>query len=133
MDLEEEENMLMILAMCAKRLKHAGFVFGRRKLWRERIEGHKKLICSYFADEPNFPESYFRRCFRMSIKFSNICNEVTKHDRFFEQRRNSCGELGHSTYQKVTAALRILAYGISAGLVDDHLAMGESQAKQLSV
>ena len=33
-----------------------------------------------------------------------------------------------STFQKVTAALRMLAYGIPADLVDDHLAMGESQA-----
>jgi hypothetical protein len=35
--------------------------------------------------------------------------------------------LGHGTYQQVTAALRILAYVIPADLVDDHLAMGESQ------
>ena len=47
---------------------------------------------------------------------------------FFQQRRNAAGELGHSTFQKVTAALRMLAYGIPADLVDDHLAMGESQA-----
>jgi hypothetical protein len=57
MDLEDEENMLMILAMRAKRPKHGGSVFGRRKLWRERIEGHNKLIHSYFADEPIFPKS----------------------------------------------------------------------------
>jgi hypothetical protein len=64
MDLEEEENMLMILAMRAKRPKHGGFMSGRRKLWRERIEGHNKLIRSYFADEAIFPDSYFRRRFR---------------------------------------------------------------------
>jgi hypothetical protein len=27
---------------------------------------------------------------------------VTVFDRFFEQMRNAYGELGHSTYQKVT-------------------------------
>ena len=47
---------------------------------------------------------------------------------FFQQRRNAAGELGHSTFQNVTAALRLLAYGIPADLVDDHLVMGESQA-----
>jgi hypothetical protein len=120
MDLQVEENMLMILSMRAKRPNHGGSVFVRQKLWRERIEGHNKLIRSYFADEPIFPESYFRCRFRMSIKlFKHICKEVTKHDRFVEQRRNACGELGHSTYQKVTAALRMLAYGIPANLVDD--------------
>jgi hypothetical protein len=36
--------------------------------------------------------------------------------------------LGHSTYQKVTAALRVVAHGILAYLVDDHLAMDESQS-----
>jgi hypothetical protein len=54
------------------------------------------------------------------------CKEVMKHDRYFEQQRNVAGELGHSTYQKVTIALRMLAYGIPTDLVDDHLSMGES-------
>jgi hypothetical protein len=63
----------------------------------------------------------------MSIDlFKHIEPEVNMYDRFFEQRRNAAGELGHSTYQKVTAALRMLAYGIPADLIDDHLAMGES-------
>jgi hypothetical protein len=58
--------------------------------------------------------------------FKHITTEVTRYDRFFEQQRNAAGEFGHSTYQKVTAALRMLAYGIPADLIDDHLAMGES-------
>ena len=40
---------------------------------------------------------------------------------FFQQRRNSAEELGK-------LALRMLACGIPADLVDGHLAMGESQA-----
>jgi hypothetical protein len=63
----------------------------------------------------------------MSIDlFKHIATEVTRYDRFFEQRRNAAGELGHSTYHKVTATLRMLAYGIPVDLIDDHLAMGES-------
>ena len=46
---------------------------------------------------------------------------------FLSKGGNAAGELGHSTFQKVTVALRMLAYGIPADLVDDHLAMGESQ------
>lgn len=34
--------------------------------------------------------------------------------------------LGHNTEQKVTTALRMMAYGIAADLIDDNLAMGES-------
>jgi hypothetical protein len=63
----------------------------------------------------------------MSINlFKHIAMKVMKFDRFFEQRRNIAGELGHSTYQKMIAALRMLAYDIPADLVDDNLAMGES-------
>jgi hypothetical protein len=51
-----------------------------------------------------------------------------KYDRFFEQQRNAADELGARTYQKVTATLHMLAYGIPADLFDDHLAMGESTA-----
>jgi hypothetical protein len=47
---------------------------------------------------------------------------------FFEQLRNAAGEFGHSTYQKVTTALRMFAYDIPADLVDDNLAMGDSTA-----
>jgi hypothetical protein len=60
--------------------------------------------------------------------FKHIATEVMKYDRFFEQRRKATGELWHTIYQKMTAALRMLAYDIPADLVDDHLAMGESTA-----
>ena len=67
--------------------------------------------------------------FRTSTElFKRIAEKLASHDHFFQQRRNATGELGHNTFQKVTAALRMLAYGIPADLVDDHLAMGESQA-----
>ena len=97
----------MLLAVRAnKKPKIGGSVFGRQKLWREGIEGHNKLMRMYFNENPIYPESYFRRRFRMSIAlFGRIAKAVMRYDRYFEQRRNAAGELGHSTYQKVTAAL----------------------------
>nr|XP_051221798.1 uncharacterized protein LOC127340060 [Lolium perenne] len=84
---------------------------------------------SYFAENATFPESYFRHHFRMSINlFKKIAEDLKKYDMFFEQRRSVAGELGHSTEQKITDVFRMLAYGIPADLVDDRLAMGESQA-----
>jgi hypothetical protein len=84
---------------------------------------------SYFDENPTYPESYFLAHFWMSIKlFKHIATEVMKFDWLFEQRRNAARELGHSTYQKVTDALRMLAYGISEDLIDDNFAMGESTA-----
>ena len=91
----------------------------------------KKHMRSYFVDKPVYPERYFRCRFRMGLDlFKHIAECVTLHDKFFEQRRNCALVLGHSTYQKVTAALRMMAYGIPADLVDDHLAMSESQSIQ---
>jgi hypothetical protein len=129
--MEEDEFMFMaIMAWRAtKKPKIGGSVFGREKYRRERIEADNKLMRMYFNDDTCFPEKYFRRRFRMSRDlFKIIAAEVAKYDKFFVQRRNAAGELGHSTYQKVTAALRMLAYGIPADLIDDHLAMGESTA-----
>jgi hypothetical protein len=114
---------MLLSTHASKRPKHGGSVFGQQKWWREWIEGHNKLMRSYFVDNPTYPERYFRHHFRMSIKlFRHISEEVTK-DQFFEQRRNVAGELGHSTYQKVTATLCVMAYGIPANQVDEHLAM----------
>ena len=120
----------MILAMhINKKPKHGGSVMGREKIWRDRIDAHNRLMKNYFVENPTYPESYFHRRFRMSTDlFRRIAEKLASHDRFFQQRRNAAGELGHSTFLKVTAALRMLAYGIPADLVDDHLAMGESQA-----
>ena len=78
---------------------------------------------------PGTPSHTSDAGFRMSTElFRRIGEKLASHDRFFQQRRNAAGELGHITFQKVTTALRLLTYGIPADLVDDHLAMGESQA-----
>jgi hypothetical protein len=76
-DIQEEEEMAMLWAMHAKkRPNHGGSVLGRQKLWRDRIEGHEKLMHSYFAKNATFLESYFRRCFRKSINlFKRIAEE----------------------------------------------------------
>jgi hypothetical protein len=41
-------------------------------------------------------------------------------------RRTCARVLGHSTYQSVTATLRMVAYGMHVDIVGDHLAMGGS-------
>ena len=123
-DMEEEEDLAMILAMhINKEPKHGGSVMGRQKIWRDRIDAHNRLIRHYFAENPIYPESYFCRRFRMSTDFfKRIAEKLASHDWFFQQRKNATGELGHSTFQKVTAALRMLAYSIPVDLVDNHLA-----------
>ena len=71
----------------------------------------------------------FRRRFRMSRHlFLRILNEVKNPDRYFVQRRDAVGKLGLSTYQKVTVAFRILAYGFPADATDEYINIGESTA-----
>jgi hypothetical protein len=82
---------------------------------------------NYFDEPPIYPELYFHCRFRMGTDlFKYIVEAVKLHDTFFEQRRNVAGLLGHSTFQKVTTALRMMAYGIPVYRVDDSLAIGES-------
>ena len=98
----EEEDLAMILAMhINKKPKHGGSVMGRQKIWRDRIDAHNRLMRHYFVENSTYPESYFLRRFRMSTELvRRIAEKLASHDRFFQQRRNVAGELGHSTFQK---------------------------------
>ena len=82
--MEEEEDLAMILAMHIKKPKHGGSVMGRQKIWRDRIDAHNRLIKHYFADNPMYPESYFRCRFRMNTElFRRIAEKLVSPDRFF--------------------------------------------------
>ena len=87
LDIEEEENLAMILAMhINKNPKHGGSFMGRQNIWRDRIDAHNRLIRHYFADNPMYPESYFWRRFRMSTElFRCIADRLASHDRFFSK------------------------------------------------
>src|SRR5262249_16986531 len=94
-----------------------------------RAEGHERLYRDYFADNPVYTDYHFRRRFRMHRPlFLRILNAIEAYDLFFVQRRNSAGNLGLSSLQKVTAAMRMLAYGVSADSVYDYVRIGESTA-----
>ena len=77
----------MILAMHVnKKPKHGGSVFDRQKLWKERIDAHNRLMRNYFVENPTYPESYFRRRFRMSTElFRRIAEKLASLDRFFSK------------------------------------------------
>jgi hypothetical protein len=53
---------------------------------------------------------------------------VEAHNPYFKQRTDALGVLGLSCLQKVTAAHRILVYGIPADLTDEYLRIGETTA-----
>ncbi|XP_020249037.1 uncharacterized protein LOC109826414 [Asparagus officinalis] len=96
-------------------------------LHRNRLEGHNRLFQDYFADAPTYPLYYFRQRFRMRRSlFLRIHDAVVEHDKYFVQKRNGAGQLGLSSLQKITAAMRMLAYGASTDSVDDYVRIGKS-------
>ena len=60
--------------------------------------------------------------------FLRIQSAVEAHDPYFIQKRDAIGCLGLSSLQKITAALRMLAYGFAADYVDEYVRIGESTA-----
>lgn len=58
--------------------------------------------------------------------FNDICEAVAAANRYLRLTHNAAGQAGFSTIQKVTAALRMLAYGGPADSLDEYFRMGES-------
>jgi hypothetical protein len=112
-----------------RRTRHRGSIPGHNIVNRNRKEGELRLYNDYFTENPKFTESQFQRRFRMSCHlFLRIANAVEAHNPYFKQRTNVLGVLGLSCLQKVTAAHKILAYGIPADLTDEYLRIGETTA-----
>ena len=107
--------------------RHVGPVPNRRFIDRNRALGHQRIYRDYFGDNPTYPDYIFRRRFRMRRNlFSRIVEAFESHDSYFVQRFNVVGVPGLSTLQKITAAMRIIAYGVSADAVDDYIRIAKS-------
>ena len=101
----------------------------RRRIDRDREAGHERLFRDYFAPNPVYPPDTFRRRFRMGRHvFLRIVEALSNIDPYFQQRVDAIGKKGLSPLQKCTAAMRMLAYGVSADAVDDYVRIGESTA-----
>jgi len=55
-------------------------------------------------------------------------NVVEAHDEYFIQKRNATNVLGLSCFQKVTAAMRMLSYGMAADTTDEYVRIAENTA-----
>ncbi|XP_058772575.1 uncharacterized protein LOC131646582 [Vicia villosa] len=94
---------------------------------RSREEGHNRLFNDYFSKNPVYTEAQFRRRFRMRRHvFLRLVEALGNHDEYFQRRIDAVGRRGLSPLQKCTAAIRILAYGSPADIVDDYVHIGES-------
>lgn len=85
------------------------------------------LYTQYFSPNPTYDAKTFRRRFRVSRElFDRLFNAVVDYDPYFVQRTDCTGKRGLSPFQKITAAMRMLAYGVSADSVDDKIGIAES-------
>lgn len=85
---------------------------------RDHAAGHQRIFADYFCEHPVYPERLFRRRYRMSKRlFLRVLDAVCQADPYFVQKPDATGKMGLSPLQKVTAALRMLAYGVSGDLV----------------
>ncbi|KAM2710264.1 hypothetical protein EV2_047843 [Malus domestica] len=94
---------------------------------RNRQRRGQELLDDYFVRNSAFPDTYFRRRFRMERHlFNKIMGAVCNHDSYFVQKPDAFGAMGLLPQQKITAALRMLAYGAAADQVDEITRMGQS-------
>jgi hypothetical protein len=92
------------------------------------VEGQAHLQKDYFdLTNPIFPEKMFRRRYRMSRDlFLLILRGARNYDPYFQCRRYATGALGFTSYQKCSAPIRMLSYGMAADIFDEYLRMGQS-------
>lgn len=98
---------------------------------RERAQWGERLMKDYFGEDPTYDAQAFRRRFRMRRElFEYIVVTLVEDDQcnYFVQKPDATGLLGFLPEQKVTCALRMLAYGSSADQLDELIRIGESTA-----
>ncbi|XP_076931655.1 uncharacterized protein LOC143596877 [Bidens hawaiensis] len=54
-----------------------------------------------------------------------LANDLLEHFEYFQQRDDARGKPGFTTTQKITAALRQLAYGVGSDMLDEYLQMAK--------
>ena len=65
--------------------------------------------------------------------FQRIVERLGADDDYFKQRPDALGKMGATTLQKVTAAIRLLAYGGCADQLDEWIHLSESTIQEMNV
>ncbi|XP_022007538.1 uncharacterized protein LOC110906769 [Helianthus annuus] len=124
---EEEEAVtsaciLVIQAMEPVRRSPPRSILRRTFILRDREATNERLIKDYFDPTLVHRPNIFRRRFWMSqMLFLRINNDLEVKYGFFKQRMDARGYLGFTSIQKVTSALRILAYENMYDINDESL------------
>ncbi|XP_052139678.1 uncharacterized protein LOC127758088 [Oryza glaberrima] len=103
--------------------------YTRRYINRDHEEDHNRLFAKYFGNNPLYADDQFRRRFRMRKHlFLHIVEALGVWSPYFQLRRDAFGKVGLSPLQKCTAAMRMLAYGTPADLMDESYRVAETTA-----
>ncbi|KAK1616646.1 hypothetical protein QYE76_022163 [Lolium multiflorum] len=130
--LHEDDKEMMISILCLKELEDRAKLLDQRRgsmmgcmcIPRNRTLGHEMLLYDYFTGT-DLSSRLFRRRYRMRRKlFETIVKDCEANSNYFKQRRNNADTMGFSPYQKISAAMRVLAYGIPADYTDEYLRIG---------
>ncbi|XP_070679177.1 uncharacterized protein [Malus domestica] len=88
---------------------------------------HANLMHNYFDPNSVYIEEDFRRRFWMRRHvFKCLLCDVQQVNPYFRQKRDRAGHPSFSPHQKVTVALRMMAYGSPADSIDETHGMSES-------
>ncbi|XP_028112490.1 uncharacterized protein LOC114310638 [Camellia sinensis] len=119
---QNTSSMLQILKSSDSSKKIRGSIVGHKYIRRDRRQGHDRLFADYFATNPVYSATIFRRRFRMRRPlYLRILNAIEAHNSYFIQKHDAAHVVGLSALQKMTSAMRILSYGVAADAVDDYI------------
>ena len=125
MALQEEEN---------QGHRRGSQVGRRRNVERHRHSRGKNLLEDYFIPTSLYSDVDFRRRFRIQPHlFNKVMHDICNYDAYFVQKCDAAGVLGLLPEQKLTAVIRMLAYGASADQVDEIARMGKSTTLEVLV
>ncbi|XP_028098907.1 uncharacterized protein LOC114298518 [Camellia sinensis] len=128
---QNTSSMLQILKSSDSSKKIGGSIVGHKYIRRDRKQGHDRLFADYFAANPVYSATIFRRRFRMRRPlYLRILNAIEAHNSYFIQKQDAAHVVGLSALQKMTSTMRILSYGVAVDAVDDYIRIGESTAIQ---
>ncbi|CAL9006628.1 unnamed protein product [Prunus brigantina] len=126
-DADEEEEQILAAAVCMMDQSRQHRRRRAPNVDRRRESRGKNLMEDYFIPNSLYPASKFRERYRMQPHlFQKIMHDICNYDTYFIQKHDVVGALGLISEQKLTAALRMLAYGASAEQVDKIARMGKS-------
>jgi hypothetical protein len=130
---DDDSELMMVATMLlhehTSRPVYMGSVMSRKANVKRKCEkGHYQLYRDYFHPiKPIFDAQTFWRHYRISRKlFMTILNRVRAYVDYFTSKPDATSKLGFTSYQKCSAIIRMLAYGVVGDLVDEYLRMSET-------